>query len=135
MIDATAGGTGPTIVDCGLNSHATGGGAVQRGTFVVADHLISSFPSLANGTPVTDGTTNPRYWTSRYEPHEGGTLDGWNVFAIVYAEPALNGSRTVTGSRPTVPGVGFWKMHELGSLATVILASGWVSHNAARAVA
>ncbi len=87
-IDATAAGTGPLTVDCGTGNHATGGGAVQRGTFVVGDHLISSYPSTGpGGTPVTSGTVNPQFWTSRYEPHDGGTTDGWNVFVLCTPNP------------------------------------------------
>jgi hypothetical protein len=78
---------GPTIVDCGAGNHATGGGASQRGTFVVGDHLIANFPSDATGTPVADGSANPRYWTARFEPHEGGTNDGWTVFALCTPDP------------------------------------------------
>jgi hypothetical protein len=86
--DTSNGSSGPTIVDCGSGNHATGGGAVQRGTFVIGDHLIANFPSDAAGTPVADASTNPRYWTARYELHDGGATDGWTIFALCTPDPS-----------------------------------------------
>ena len=87
-MDTSPTGTGPLTVDCGATSHGTGGGAIQRGTFNNNDHLISSYPSIdASGTPAANGTVNPRFWTSRYEAHEGGTTDGWGVFALCTPNP------------------------------------------------
>jgi len=65
------------IVDCGSGKHAIGGGIAQRGSFVVGDHMVSTYPSDSAGAMVADNTVNPRYFTIRVEPHEGGTNDGW----------------------------------------------------------
>jgi hypothetical protein len=86
-VDDTSNGTGPLTVDCGFGRHATGGGVTQRGNFDVSDHLIASFPSLADGTPVDNQSVNPRYWTTRYEAHDGGAQDGWFVVALCTPNP------------------------------------------------
>ena len=58
------------VADCGNGNHAVGGGG--RTTLVTgsggnqSSNFQSSYPSNAIGLAVTNGATNPRFWTATF---------------------------------------------------------------------
>lgn len=69
----------------------SGGAAISGGNVTTIDftkatsggpHLNGSFPSDAGGTPVSDGSSNPAYWTAA--THSGGSPSP-NSYSDVWA--------------------------------------------------
>ena len=55
--------------DCGLGFHATGGGGSTGGG---GTNITQTYPAAdAAGTPATNGTINPRFWTAKFASATG----------------------------------------------------------------
>jgi hypothetical protein len=54
------------IADCTVNNHALGGGGNSS-----QQAVIRSYPSDASGNAVATASTNPRYWTVKFDAAHG----------------------------------------------------------------
>jgi hypothetical protein len=67
-VRATSANNTTVIADCGVGNHALGGGGSTGGG---GTNFTQSYPSDAAGNGVTTGSTNPRYWTTKFATATG----------------------------------------------------------------